>query len=163
MPEITIVAGLGVDGDAHQGLTVKHRSRVKVDESINVVTRALALPKIAAAASQAARTIAREEGAAEAALHIANLAAPRKRAISFKTHRWKNSYPAMRYGRDAMSPRQVGHVYLVLMMMTVGSTMIASRLILGEPVDSVQLAGMLAVIMAIALLSLPHRKGQTSQ
>ena len=31
VPEITVVAGLGVDGDAHQGLTVKHRSRVKVD------------------------------------------------------------------------------------------------------------------------------------
>lgn len=30
-PEITIVAGLGVDGDAHQGVTVKHRSRVKAD------------------------------------------------------------------------------------------------------------------------------------
>jgi MOSC domain-containing protein YiiM len=29
--EITIVAGLGVDGDAHQGVTVKHRSRVKAD------------------------------------------------------------------------------------------------------------------------------------
>ena len=31
VPEITIVAGLGVDGDAHQGVTVKHRSRVKAD------------------------------------------------------------------------------------------------------------------------------------
>ena len=31
VPEIRIVAGLGVEGDAHQGLTVKHRSRVKVD------------------------------------------------------------------------------------------------------------------------------------
>ncbi|MBL0923286.1 MAG: MOSC domain-containing protein [Sphingomonadaceae bacterium] len=29
--EITIVAGLGVDGDAHQGVTVKHRSRVRAD------------------------------------------------------------------------------------------------------------------------------------
>jgi MOSC domain-containing protein YiiM len=28
---ITLVAGLGVDGDAHAGATVKHRSRVKVD------------------------------------------------------------------------------------------------------------------------------------
>lgn len=27
-PEITLVAGLGVEGDAHQGATVKHRSRV---------------------------------------------------------------------------------------------------------------------------------------
>jgi drug/metabolite transporter (DMT)-like permease len=63
-----------------------------------------------------------------------------------------------------MSPREVGHVYLVfMMMMTVGSTVIASRLILGEPVGSVQLAGMLAVIITIALLSLPHRKRQISQ
>ena len=31
VPQITIVAGLGVDGDAHQGVTVKHRSRVKAD------------------------------------------------------------------------------------------------------------------------------------
>jgi MOSC domain-containing protein YiiM len=31
VPEIAIVAGLGVDGDAHQGVTVRHRSRVKVD------------------------------------------------------------------------------------------------------------------------------------
>lgn len=29
--EITIVAGLGVNGDAHQGVTVKHRSRVNAD------------------------------------------------------------------------------------------------------------------------------------
>ncbi len=29
--EIMIVAGLGVDGDAHQGVRVKHRSRVKAD------------------------------------------------------------------------------------------------------------------------------------
>ena len=28
---ITLSAGLGVDGDAHQGVTVKHRSRVAVD------------------------------------------------------------------------------------------------------------------------------------
>lgn len=30
-PEIEIIAGLGVDGDAHLGETVKHRSRVKAD------------------------------------------------------------------------------------------------------------------------------------
>lgn len=30
---ITIVEGLGVEGDAHAGITVKHRSRVKVDPS----------------------------------------------------------------------------------------------------------------------------------
>lgn len=30
---ITLVAGLGVDGDAHQGVTVKHRSRVARDPS----------------------------------------------------------------------------------------------------------------------------------
>ncbi len=29
--EISIVAGQGVEGDAHKGVTVKHRSRVKVD------------------------------------------------------------------------------------------------------------------------------------
>lgn len=29
--EIRLLAGLGVDGDAHMGLTVKHRSRVKAD------------------------------------------------------------------------------------------------------------------------------------
>jgi hypothetical protein len=29
--EIRLLAGLGVEGDAHQGLTVKHRSRVAVD------------------------------------------------------------------------------------------------------------------------------------
>lgn len=29
--EINVVAGLGVDGDAHQGITVKHRSRVAAD------------------------------------------------------------------------------------------------------------------------------------
>lgn len=33
VPEIAIVAGLGVEGDAHSGATVKHRSRVKVDPS----------------------------------------------------------------------------------------------------------------------------------
>jgi hypothetical protein len=84
---------------------MKLRSRIKVDESLNVVTRTSALLKIAAAASQAARTIARQEGAADAALRIASLAPPLKRAISFKTHRWKNGYPAMRFRRDAMSPR----------------------------------------------------------
>lgn len=31
--EIEIVFGLGVDGDAHKGTTVKHRSRVKADPS----------------------------------------------------------------------------------------------------------------------------------
>lgn len=31
MPSIRLVAGLGVDGDAHQGVTVKHRSRVARD------------------------------------------------------------------------------------------------------------------------------------
>ena len=30
-PEIVLVAGLGVRGDAHQGVTVKHRSRVRQD------------------------------------------------------------------------------------------------------------------------------------
>jgi MOSC domain-containing protein YiiM len=29
--EIHVLAGLGVEGDAHQGITVKHRSRVAVD------------------------------------------------------------------------------------------------------------------------------------
>ena len=33
VPEIAILAGLGVAGDAHSGETVKHRSRVKVDPS----------------------------------------------------------------------------------------------------------------------------------
>jgi len=33
-PEITIIAGLGVEGDAHQGITVKHRSRVAVDPTV---------------------------------------------------------------------------------------------------------------------------------
>jgi MOSC domain-containing protein YiiM len=32
-PAITLAAGLGVDGDAHQGVTVKHRSRVARDPS----------------------------------------------------------------------------------------------------------------------------------
>ncbi len=31
---ITLVAGLGVDGDAHQGVTVKHRSRVAKDPTV---------------------------------------------------------------------------------------------------------------------------------
>ena len=31
LPEIRLVEGLGVDGDAHQGKTVKHRSRVARD------------------------------------------------------------------------------------------------------------------------------------
>lgn len=33
VPEIEIVAGLGVRGDAHSGVTVKHRSRIKDDPS----------------------------------------------------------------------------------------------------------------------------------
>ena len=32
-PSILLVAGLGVDGDAHQGATVQHRSRVRRDPS----------------------------------------------------------------------------------------------------------------------------------
>ncbi len=31
VPEIRLVEGLGVEGDAHCGETVKHRSRVRVD------------------------------------------------------------------------------------------------------------------------------------
>ncbi|PPE79985.1 MOSC domain-containing protein [Kaistia algarum] len=31
LPEIRLLAGLGIEGDAHMGVTVKHRSRVKVD------------------------------------------------------------------------------------------------------------------------------------
>ena len=31
VPEITLVAGLGVEGDAHLGETVRHRSRVRAD------------------------------------------------------------------------------------------------------------------------------------
>lgn len=31
VPEIRLLAGLGVEGDAHQGVTVKHRSRVARD------------------------------------------------------------------------------------------------------------------------------------
>jgi MOSC domain-containing protein YiiM len=31
VPSILLLAGLGVEGDAHMGLTVKHRSRVKQD------------------------------------------------------------------------------------------------------------------------------------
>jgi len=30
-PSISLVAGLGVEGDAHAGVTVKHRSRVRID------------------------------------------------------------------------------------------------------------------------------------
>lgn len=33
VPEIAILAGLGVAGDAHSGETIKHRSRVRVDPS----------------------------------------------------------------------------------------------------------------------------------
>jgi MOSC domain-containing protein YiiM len=33
VPEIAILAGLGVAGDAHRGVTVRHRSRVKADPS----------------------------------------------------------------------------------------------------------------------------------
>jgi MOSC domain-containing protein YiiM len=31
MPKIELIAGLGIKGDAHEGATVKHRSRVAVD------------------------------------------------------------------------------------------------------------------------------------
>lgn len=31
VPEVMLMAGLGVEGDAHEGVTVKHRSRVAVD------------------------------------------------------------------------------------------------------------------------------------
>lgn len=31
VPQIMLLTGLGVEGDAHQGVTVKHRSRVAVD------------------------------------------------------------------------------------------------------------------------------------
>lgn len=31
LPEIRLIAGLGIEGDAHMGVTVKHRSRVKAD------------------------------------------------------------------------------------------------------------------------------------
>ncbi len=31
VPEIRVAAGFGVEGDAHQGVTVKHRSRVRAD------------------------------------------------------------------------------------------------------------------------------------
>ncbi|MGW5052786.1 MOSC domain-containing protein [Actinokineospora sp. NPDC004072] len=31
VPEITLLAGLGVEGDAHAGVTVRHRSRVAAD------------------------------------------------------------------------------------------------------------------------------------
>jgi MOSC domain-containing protein YiiM len=33
-PAIRLIAGLGVDGDAHAGVTVKHRSRVRRDPSV---------------------------------------------------------------------------------------------------------------------------------
>jgi MOSC domain-containing protein YiiM len=33
-PDIELVAGLGVAGDAHQGITVKHRSRVAADPTL---------------------------------------------------------------------------------------------------------------------------------
>ena len=33
VPQITVVAGLGVEGDAHAGVTVQHRSRVARDPS----------------------------------------------------------------------------------------------------------------------------------
>lgn len=33
MPSLTLIAGLGVEGDAHAGITVKHRSRVARDPS----------------------------------------------------------------------------------------------------------------------------------
>ncbi|MEX0976525.1 MAG: MOSC domain-containing protein [Woeseia sp.] len=33
LPSVTLVAGLGVEGDAHAGETVRHRSRVKADPS----------------------------------------------------------------------------------------------------------------------------------
>jgi hypothetical protein len=33
VPEIRLLAGLGVEGDAHEGVTVKHRSRVARDPS----------------------------------------------------------------------------------------------------------------------------------
>jgi MOSC domain-containing protein YiiM len=32
--QITLLAGLGVEGDAHQGVTVKHRSRVAKDPTV---------------------------------------------------------------------------------------------------------------------------------
>lgn len=31
LPHVTVVAGLGTEGDAHQGVTVRHRSRVAID------------------------------------------------------------------------------------------------------------------------------------
>jgi MOSC domain-containing protein YiiM len=33
VPSVSLVAGLGVDGDAHSGVTVKHRSRIARDPS----------------------------------------------------------------------------------------------------------------------------------
>ena len=34
VPAITLLAGLGVEGDAHAGVTVKHRSRVARDPTV---------------------------------------------------------------------------------------------------------------------------------
>ncbi|HEX7854875.1 MAG TPA: glycosyltransferase [Sphingobium sp.] len=55
------------------GLTI-HRGRFKADQTLNIVTRVLTLPATADAASRAAQIIAEEDGAAEAARHIASLA-----------------------------------------------------------------------------------------
>jgi len=53
-------------------------------------------------------------------------------AIPFKTDQRQIGYLRLRHRRDPMSPRQVGHIYLAFAMMTVGSTVIASRLIAGD-------------------------------
>lgn len=54
-----------------------------------------------------------------------------------------------------MSPRQVGHIYLAFAMMTVGSTVIASRLIAGDlppfVVTALRFAIALPVMAGIAL------------
>ncbi|MEJ2456856.1 MAG: glycosyltransferase [Novosphingobium sp.] len=55
------------------GVTIR-RERFKADQTLNVVSRVLTLPAIADAASRAARIVAGEDGAAEAARHIASLA-----------------------------------------------------------------------------------------
>ncbi len=55
------------------GLTIP-RKRFKAGQTLDVVSRALTLQIIADAASQAARIVAGEDGAAEAARHIASLA-----------------------------------------------------------------------------------------
>ena len=34
VPEIKLISGLGIEGDAHQGFRVKHRSRVAVDPTL---------------------------------------------------------------------------------------------------------------------------------